>query len=129
MSAELLLDTQIVVWMADDDERWRIAVGAALADPAFTVHVSAISWIEIAVKARLGKLDIAVGPLRRRMLQAGFLELPLTGNHAEQLELLPLHHRDPFDRMLIAQALSDELAIVTDDAAFHQYEELRFHTP
>jgi PIN domain nuclease of toxin-antitoxin system len=129
MNRDLLLDTQVLVWMAADDPRWHEAIGDALADSGSTVSISTISWFELAIKNRLGKLDIPIAPLRRRLLSTDYLELPISGNHAEQLELLPLHHRDPFDRMLIAQAISEEMTIVATDAAFRQYEGLRIHTP
>lgn len=128
MSADLLLDTQVVVWIGGDDPRLR-SMFEVVDDPSYTVHISAVAWFEIAVKNRLGKLDVPIGPLRRRLIEAGFLELAIDGNHAEQLEQLPLHHRDPFDRMLIAQALSEEMTIVTSDAEFQQYEGLRIHRP
>ena len=129
MNQDLLLDTQVLVWMADDDSRWHQAIGDALTDSGSTVSISAVAWMEIAIKNRLGKLDIPIAPLRRRLLATDYIELPITGNHAEQLELLPLQHRDPFDRMLNAQAISEEMTIVTTDSEFRQYEGLRIHTP
>ena len=87
-----------------------------------------MSLVEIAVKHSIGKLGVPASEARSRMRATGALELPFTGSHAEQLAALPLHHRDPFDRMLIAQAMSEEMQIVTVDRAFEAYE-VAIHRP
>jgi PIN domain nuclease of toxin-antitoxin system len=91
---------------------------------ADAVHVSAASIWEIAIKAGLGKLSIDVDNLEAKLEQAGFVPLPITWRHAAQLRALPAHHRDPFDRMLIAQATCEPLRLLTHDAALRAYSDL-----
>jgi PIN domain nuclease of toxin-antitoxin system len=115
----LLLDTHVLIWW---DEGARLAAGArdAIRD-AEQVYVSAVSGWEIAIKTALGRL----APLRTvedAIADSGFEELPVRLRHAHGLARLPLHHRDPFDRMLVAQAIVDGLTIVTRDAAFASYD-------
>ena len=115
----LLLDTHVLIWW---DEGARLAAGARQAiKDAEQVYVSAVSGWEIAIKTSLGRLR----PRRTvatAIAESGFEELPLRLRHTATLAMLPLHHRDPFDRMLIAQALVDGLTIVTRDAAFRAYD-------
>ncbi|HEV7534671.1 MAG TPA: type II toxin-antitoxin system VapC family toxin, partial [Acidimicrobiia bacterium] len=90
------------------------------ADPGELVLVSAASIWEAGIKASLGKLDLP-GPLGSAVLEEGFEPLPITLDHAERAGSLPPHHRDPFDRMLAAQALAEGLTLVTHDPAFTPY--------
>lgn len=129
MSVDLLLDTHVLIWLALDDPRWEPLLRDAHRDAASTVTVSAVSWSEIAIKHALGKLPVSVRELRPAAERLGLLELPLLGSHAEQLELLPMHHRDPFDRMLAAQSIAEEMQLVTADPAFNAYEGLRLYRP
>ncbi|MCW2956282.1 MAG: type toxin-antitoxin system VapC family toxin [Thermoleophilia bacterium] len=129
MSTDLLLDTHVLIWFLMGDPRGEAMMGREARDPGGTITVSAVSWFEIAIKSSVGKLNMRVGEVRPRVLAAGFLELPVTGSHAEQLALLPLHHTDPFDRLLIAQALGEGLTIATADAAFAAYDGLALHRP
>ena len=120
----LLLDTRILLgWLADDpglSERQR----SAIADPANVVYVSAASAWEIAIKKALGKL-IAPNDLGAALIASELEQLPVTVAHAEAVGRLPPHHRDPFDRMLIAQAGVEDLTVVTGDPVFAQYEVTR----
>lgn len=115
----ILLDTHVLIWW---DEGARLHPdGAEAIRSAEQVYVSAISGWEIAIKTALGRLR----PLRsvaEAVADSGFEELPVRLRHAEALRSLPSRHRDPFDRMLIAQALVDGLAIVTRDPAFRAYD-------
>ena len=92
----------------------------AIADPGNTVFVSAASVWEIAIKRALNKLDVP-GDVLEAIEASGFRELPMTAFHAEQAGSLPLHHTDPFDRMLVAQAQAEGLILVTRDAHIPRY--------
>lgn len=115
----LLLDTHTAIWW-DDGARLSRQAHNAIHD-AQQVYVSAVSGWEIAIKTALGRLRPR-RTLQQAIVDSGFEELPLRLSHAEVLSQLPRHHRDPFDRMLIAQALADRLTIVTRDSAFAAYD-------
>ena len=118
---KLLLDTQPVLWwLADDD---RVGPGAArqLDDASNRVLLSAaVAW-EVAIKRSLGKLQ-APADLTATLLGAGVQPLPITLEHASAVEALPWHHRDPFDRMLIAQAIVEGATIVSQDERIQSYD-------
>ena len=116
----LLVDTNALIWWFDDDASLSPKARAAIADPQNEVFASSLSFAEIAIKQGLGKLD---GPFISDDLLAeqGISPLPLTPRHGRRVVELPLHHRDPFDRLLIAQALEEGLTIVTADARFRAY--------
>jgi PIN domain nuclease of toxin-antitoxin system len=115
----LLLDTHVLLWWLEG-RGLSDAVTARIADSGELVVVSAASIWEASIKAALGKLEIpeALGAV---VLDEGFEPLPVTFDHAELAGTLPPHHRDPFDRMLIAQALVERLTLVTHDPAFDPY--------
>lgn len=117
----LLLDTSAFIWWVTEDERLGPKARAAVADPNRRIHVSAVSAWEIAIKRALGKLEFEgdVGALVER---EDFDELPIHIAHALEAESLPLHHRDPFDRMLIAQGRREGLVVVTGDRIFSRYD-------
>ena len=117
----LLLDTHILLWWLADDPGLSEKQRSAIADPANVVYVSAASAWEIAIKKALGKL-IAPNDLGAALIASELEQLPITVTHAEAVGDLPLHHRDPFDRMLIAQAGVEDLTVVTGDPIFAQYE-------
>ncbi len=114
----LLLDTHVLIWW---DEGRKLAVEAqrAIAD-ADSVYVSAASAWEVAIKAGLGRLR-PTRTVEQAAEESGFVELPVSFRHAERVGRLPPHHRDPFDRLLIAQAEVEELILVTRDAVFARY--------
>lgn len=114
----LLLDTHVLIWW---DEGRRLAAGArrAIAE-ADAVFVSAASAWEIAIKIGLGRLR-PTRTVEQAVTESGFLELPVTFRHAELVEDLPRHHRDSFDRILIAQAEVEKLTLVTRDPVFQSY--------
>ena len=115
----LLLDTHVVLWWLEGT-RLADAVIDRIADPGELVVVSAASIWEASIKAALGQLDMPEA-LGDAVLEEGFEPLPVTFAHAEDAGQLPPHHRDPFDRMLVAQALAENLTIVTHDPAFGPY--------
>jgi PIN domain nuclease of toxin-antitoxin system len=120
-----LLDTCTFIWMSTDPNRLSSTARAAIADPANRRFLSAISVLELAIKTRLGKLTLHA-PLERLIregLQNGAIEeLPVQIAHALAVEQLPPHHRDPFDRLLIAQATVEGIPLITDDAEIRKYQ-------
>ncbi len=117
----LLLDAHAVLWWLADDPTLAPAARSAIADPVNDVLVSAGTVWEIAIKRVLGKLDAPDG-LTEALVAAGFDILPIVAHDAERAGALPAHHRDPFDRMLVAQAQRLDALIVSRDAAFAAYE-------
>ena len=120
----ILLDKCAFIWMSTDETRLSAIARSALADPNNRRLVSAISVLEMAIKFRLKKLKLNA-PLHRaveeRMGRGVIDELPVTIEHALAVERLPLHHGDPFDRLIIAQALTENLAVITNDSQFQKY--------
>jgi PIN domain nuclease of toxin-antitoxin system len=98
---------------------------AALENPENIRELSSISVSEIAVKSTLGKLRISAEDTRQALQDLNIRILPFTADHAFRLFGLPAHHRDPFDRQIIAQALFEEIPVVTSDEKFHAYKGLR----
>ena len=121
----LLLDTHAFLWWLDDNPRLGARARAAIADPDNTVLVSAATAWEIAIKTGLGRLELGEPPedvLPREIERGGFRPLAISVEHALVVRTLPLHHRDPFDRLLIAQAVAEGLRLVTADGAFANYD-------
>ena len=117
----LLLDTNVLLWAVREPAKLGRSTRAAVADPANTVFVSAASPWEIAIKRATGKLIIE-GAVRDWIGQIDFRELPITIEHGTAAGALPFHHRDPFDRMLVAQAQLESLTLVTHDAGLRRYD-------
>lgn len=115
----LLLDTHVVLWWQRDDRRLNRAAREAIAE-AEVVWVSAVSGWEVAIKSALGRLRLSE-PFSALLAADDFTELPLNLAHTNRLEQLPAHHADPFDRMLIAQALVERATIVSNDRALEPY--------
>ena len=125
----LLLDTHAFLWWLDGDRRLPPKVRRALGDDTNRILVSAASAWEITTKARLGKLPGALAvaaDVAGCMSSQGFVELEITILHAQWAGNLPGDHRDPFDRMLIAQAQLEDVALASDDDMFDQYAVRRF---
>ena len=118
--ARLLLDTHVLLWSLDDSPMLNRRLRGRLEDPEHDVFVSPVSVWEIAIKRALGKLR-APDDLEAGVRQQGFTPLPITFHHAEQAGALPPHHGDPFDRILIAQAQTEGLVLVTRDARIQRY--------
>lgn len=117
---KLLLDTHVLLWALATPERLSERVRAAIADARHTVFVSSASSWEIEIKRALGKLR-APTDLDLQLRDRRFVELPVRVRHTEALRDLPPLHRDPFDRMLIAQALTDDLTLVSADEQLRAY--------
>jgi PIN domain nuclease of toxin-antitoxin system len=120
----LLLDTHALLWWLAGDLRLPTAARAAIDAPDAAVHVSVVSVLEIATKHRLGKLPLEPGiaaDIAGIIVGHGFALLPLDPRSAEIAGRLPGPHRDPFDRLLIAQAITADLALVSNEAAFDAY--------
>lgn len=117
----LLLDTHTFVWSLADVPRLAEGARSAIADPRNDIFVSAITGWEIAVKRAKGRMT-APDNLSGMIEERGFTHLPLTFHHAEQAGKLPMHHRDPFDRFLIAQAQAEGLILVTRDRHISRYD-------
>lgn len=119
---KVLLDTHLVLWaMGGENSRISKKGLAALGSKEFEPIVSAVAFWEVAIKRALGKLD-APADLLPQIEGAGVELLPVTPRHADLVASLPLHHRDPFDRMLVAQAMSEGLPVVTDDEVLRRYD-------
>jgi PIN domain nuclease of toxin-antitoxin system len=118
----LLLDTHALLWALSAPARLPASTARAIRDPSNAVYVSAASTWEIAIKAALGKVSADVDEVVRTAAAVGFAELPISNKHAQRVRSLPAHHRDPFDRMLIAQAMVEGLMVVTHDREFSAYK-------
>lgn len=110
----LLIDTHVFLWWCADDRRLSAADRGAIGDAANEVYLSAASVWEMTIKEALGRLRVPE-PVSAAALRLGFEPLPVTFEHAEATAQLPPRHRDPFDRMLIAQAQIESLTLVTRD--------------
>ncbi|MBW1720774.1 MAG: type II toxin-antitoxin system VapC family toxin [Deltaproteobacteria bacterium] len=122
---KLLLDTHILLLAAGVPEKLTESVRTILTSPENTLFFSAVSIWEIIIKLGLGRKDFKVDAYRFRkgLVAHGYTELPVTAEHALRVESLPPLHKDPFDRMLLAQARTEGLLLVTADAVVAQYEE------
>jgi PIN domain nuclease of toxin-antitoxin system len=120
---KLLLDTQLLLWAAGQPERLSAAARRLLNNPRNELFFSAASLWEIAIKHTLGRDDFRAEPrvLRRGLLDNGYAELPITSEHAVNIDTLPPLHKDPFDRILVAQAFSEGITLLTVDAQLAQY--------
>jgi PIN domain nuclease of toxin-antitoxin system len=116
----ILLDTHMLLWWLSDDPKLPGGVLAVVTEPRTDVYVSAISMAEIAIKISLGKLRVD-GDIGAATRDSGFSSLPFTADHASLLRDLPWHHRDPFDRMLIARALAEGLTLSSVDGVCAAY--------
>lgn len=114
---KLLLDTPVLLWAAGLPDRLSRDAQVLLADPQHDLMFSAASLWEVAIKRGLGRADFQVDPrvLRRGLLDNGYLELPIRSEHAVAVDGLPPHHKDPFDRLLVAQALVEGITLLTAD--------------
>lgn len=119
----ILLDTHIFLWAINDDQKLS-AKARSLISKAVETYVSSASIWEAAIKIKLGKLEVQIEELVASIAKSRFLELPITTTHAAVICNLPHIHRDPFDRMLIAQAISEPLRFVTVDKMLAAYSDL-----
>lgn len=117
----LILDTHILLWWWGDSADLSPRLRELIADPDHEVLVSAVSIVEIAIKRSIGRL-VVDDDFAAEVEREGFVELPLTAVHAGRVAELPLLHRDPFDRMLVAQAQVEAVPLVTMDEAVRRYD-------
>lgn len=118
----ILLDTHMLLWTLAAPARLSPQARRLIADS--DVYVSAASIWEISIKAAIGKLQASPVEVLEALQPAGFVELPVTGLHAARVLTLPPFHRDPFDRLLVAQALSEPMRLLTNDDALAAYGEI-----
>jgi len=120
---KLLLDTHLLLWAAAHPERLSAQARELIEAPDNELVFSAASLWEIAIKRGLGRSDFQLEPrvLRRALIDNGYVELPITGEHALVIDELAPLHKDPFDRMLIAQACCEGITLLTANAAVAQY--------
>lgn len=119
----ILLDTHIFLWLTTDDPRLGRRARAMI-ENAKAVFVSAASIWEVSIKVRLGKLKTDPASLMEEMQWNGFMELPVTALHAKEVADLLWHHGDPFDRLLVAQAIAEQLRLLTADLHLTDYSDL-----
>jgi PIN domain nuclease of toxin-antitoxin system len=117
----LLVDTHIALWWVTADRRLPQTSRELIASADNDLLVSAASFWEVAIKAGLGRIDVALDELRAALRQDGFEEVAIEVPHTLQLVLLPSHHRDPFDRLLIAQSIVEGCRFLTADPAILAY--------
>ncbi len=120
---KLLLDTHLLLWSAGLDHRLSRKAKALIHDPANELLFSAASLWEVAIKRSLGRTDFRAEPsvLRRALLDHQYQELPVTADHAVRVADLPTLHKDPFDRLLVAQALVEGVTLLTTDKVVARY--------
>jgi PIN domain nuclease of toxin-antitoxin system len=122
---KILLDTQVWLWALGEPSRLNAEAQRLLSDPGVVLYLSAASLWEIALKNSLGKLQLPepCAPYMLRLLkEKGVLVLPVQAAHALHTAALPWHHRDPFDRLLVAQAVCEEMALMTADGMLWRYD-------
>jgi PIN domain nuclease of toxin-antitoxin system len=121
---KLLLDTHLLIWAADSFERLPTDARVLMADPGNELLFSVASLWEIAIKRGLNRHDFQIDArlLRRGLIDNGYGELPILSQHAVAIDALPPIHRDPFDRMLIAQATVEGVTLLTNDVTVGQYQ-------
>lgn len=122
----LLIDTHVLLWAAAEPERLPASFREALESPENEVLFSAASIWELAIKMQIGRLSpgLPLEEIARTAVERGFAELPVTAAHAAGVARLPMHHRDPFDRLLIAQAIHEPARLLTVDRTLAKYSDL-----
>ncbi len=125
IDSRLLLDTAVLIYAVESPERLSRRAEAALQNETVSLELSAVSLTEIAIKNRVGKLTFPAEVVQRAIDALSIRIVPYTAEHAFRLFDLPLHHRDPFDRQIIAQALSEDIPIVTPDDQFSAYKGIK----
>ena len=118
-----LLDTHILLWWIDDDKRLSGQARQIIKDQCNEIYVSDISFWEIQIKVMNGKLNVDLETVIQQLPVNNFLPLNLNSRHIMALAKIPDHHQDPFDRMLIAQAITEPLHLITHDAIVAKYSE------
>ena len=119
----VLLDTHILLWCLADDPKLSNQA-RRLIENATEVYISAASYWELAIKIGLGKLEVDLLEIRQAAEQSGFIEVPITSEHAIAILGLANHHKDPFDRLIVATAITEPMRLSTADKLVAQYTEL-----
>jgi PIN domain nuclease of toxin-antitoxin system len=119
----VLLDTHILLWTLTDDPRLS-SKARRLIENAAEIYVSAATFWEMAIKVGLGKLRVDLDEVRGYCLESGFVELPITSEHAIAVKDLEQYHKDPFDRLIVAAAISEPMRLITADPQVSQYTSL-----
>ena len=122
-AVRLLLDTHILIWCLIGDRKLPFATAELIRDPATDVYFSAVSIWEVAIKSALGKMRADASAMLKNLVDEGFSELPVLARHTVGTVTLPMHHRDPFDRLLVAQSRIESLRLLTDDKMMARYGE------
>ena len=119
----LLLDTQLLLWAAFDPARLSTKATKTLQSRELALAFSLASVWEVAIKSSLGRADFSVDPalLHRTLLSEGLIELPIKAQHLARMAVLPWVHRDPFDRLLVAQAAEERITLLTSDGTLRRY--------
>ena len=117
----VLLDTNALIWWLSDSPRLRAEARGVIADPGNQILVSAVSLWEVAIKVRIGKLQADISEIEVEIERESFRRISIASEHLRALMSLPQHHRDPFDHLLIAQAISEEATLLTSDRQMTQY--------
>lgn len=115
-----LLDTHVFIWWMKQDKRLKKEISSILSDPENYIYLSIATVLEIVIKKTIGKLKVP-HDWKVTLKESNFLLLPITLEYAYKLESLPLHHRDPFDRLLIAQSIVENTALITGDKKIWKY--------
>jgi len=119
----LLLDTNVLLWTLAGSPKIQ-PVSQLILAPESEVFVSTASLWEIAIKTRIGKLTADLTEIRQAVAASGLLELSIRGEHVETIATLPMHHKDPFDRMIVAQAITEPMRLLSGDRQLAVYTEL-----
>lgn len=124
---DLLLDTHILIWFLTGNERLTASTKSAIKNLNNNCYISIASIWEMALKTRIGKLELSFSfeDLKNLIIQNQIDILPIDFEHIQLLTTLPLHHSDPFDRMIIAQAITEDFILISNDKLFEKYNEIR----
>lgn len=117
----LLIDTHILIWQFIDDPRMTQKFRTIVDDPSNEKVVSDASFWEMAIKVSQGRLKLKISDVEREIAENGYERLPIKADHIRVIETLPRHHRDPFDHLLIAQAMVERIPVLTADEQFGAY--------
>ncbi|UQS17002.1 type II toxin-antitoxin system VapC family toxin [Pseudomonas sp. HS6] len=119
----VLLDTHVLLWVLADDQKLS-GKARQLINNAAEIYVSAATFWEMAIKVGLGKLSVDLDEIRRYCVESGFIELPVSSEHAIAVKDLESHHRDPFDRLIVATAMTEPMKLLTADPIVAKYTSL-----
>ena len=121
---DYLLDTHAIIWAITDEKKLSSKSKALIENKSNKCFVSIVSFWEIGIKCSLGRLELKtdLDDIFKIIEQAGFETLPVSHNHILESTKLPLHHNDPFDRLIIGQAMSEKMTLITKDKEFKRYE-------